>query len=125
MNDAGRRMRSVLLAAVSAAAAGCGLVSASAPPDWGYFDVVGHPTGGIPATLGFYGGAAVWAPAGYVLSGILPEPVDEPVGRVPGEILGTTAGLAVGAPFHLLALPFGGGGTPPDAPPAEGKAEPR
>ena len=110
-----KSLRRAVLAALLAASAGCGLVSAYAPPDWGYFDVVGHATGGIPATLGYYGGVAVWSPAGYLLSGILPEPGDGPVGREPGHLLGTAVGLVVGAPFHLVALPFGGKRTREDA----------
>lgn len=110
-----RTVRGSLLAAAASAVGGCGLVSSYAPPDWGWFDVVGHPTGGIPATLGYYGGVTLWSPFGYVLAGILPEPVDEPIGREPGHVLGSAVGLAVGAPFHLIALPFEGGGTPPDA----------
>ena len=108
-----KSFRRAVLAALLAASAGCGLVSAYAPPDWGYFDVVGHATGGIPATLGYYGGVAAWAPAGYIFGGILPEPVDGPVARTPGEILGTVLGLVLGAPLHLVALPFGGHGTAP------------
>ncbi len=89
---------------------GCASVGASAPPDWAYFDVVVHPGGGIPATLGFYGGAAAWSPVGFVLGSLLPYPADEWVARVPGEVLGTGIGLVLGAPFHLVALPFGSSG---------------
>jgi len=87
---------------------GCSAISAFTPPDWGYFDVVQHPTGGIPATLGYYGGVGVWSPVGILLGAVLPFPADEAV-WVPGEGLGTVVGLALGAPFHLVALPFGGG----------------
>ncbi len=91
---------------------GCASVNASSPPDWAYFDVVVHPGGGIPATLGFYGGAAVWSPVGWVLGCFLPYPADEWVERRPGEALGTAVGLVLGAPFHLIALPFGSSGPP-------------
>ena len=53
-------------------------------------------------------------------------PVDEFVATGPGHWIGTGVGLAVGAPFHLVALPFGAAGPPPDPPPSAeepGRAE--
>lgn len=102
-----RLLRAALLAALAPAAAGCASVSNHAPPEWGWFDVVVRPGGAIPANLGYYGGVALWAPVGFVVGGLLPEPVDGAVRRWPAEALGVPLGLALGAPFHLVALPFG------------------
>lgn len=106
-------LRPIALAAVLVAAAGsgsgCAAVGAAdawVPPDWGYFDVTDHPTGGIPATVGYVVGVTAWAPVGFIVGGLLPAPADAVVGWTPGEVLGTGVGLAVGAPFHLVALPF-------------------
>jgi hypothetical protein len=108
-------LRGVLLAVLLLP--GCAAISEHTPPDWGTFDVVGHPTGAIPATLGYYGGVAVWTPAGIVLGGLFPYPVDEAVAKGPGEVIGTVVGFVLGAPFHILALPFEGGGPEPEEPP--------
>ncbi len=110
MNLRRRLAAACLLSVSSLSPAGCSTISEFTPPDWAWFDVVGHPTGGIPATLGYYAGVAAWTPAGFVLGGLLPYPADEAVGKVPGEVLGTGVGVVLGAPFHLLALPFEGGG---------------
>ena len=85
-----------------------------------------HPTGGIPAALGFYGGVAIWSPAGVILDGLLPYPVDRPVAWGPGEAIGTGIGLVLGAPFHLVALPFSlfSGGEGEEPPPAEPPVDP-
>lgn len=98
----------ILLACLATALGGCSTMDAFTPPDWGYFDVVDHPVGAIPATGGYYAGVAVWTPVGLILGGLLPSPADATVGWGPGEALGTGVGLILGAPFHLLALPFGG-----------------
>ena len=100
----------VLLAIPPSALGGCSLVANQAPPEWGYFDVVTRPGGGIPASLGYYAGAFAWSPVGLVLGGLLPYPADEAVALYPGHWLGTGVGLAFGAPFHLIALPFGASG---------------
>lgn len=105
-----RALAAALLCAAALAATGCSALGRYTPPDWAWFDVVGHPTGAVPATLGYYGGVLAWSPAEFVLVGLLPWPADEVVGRGPGAVLGTGAGLVLGAPFHLLALPFSGGG---------------
>jgi hypothetical protein len=110
----------LLLALAAPGAAGCATATASTPPDWAYFDVVVHPGGGIPSTLGYYAGTAIWSPFGWVLGGLLPYPADEAVARKPGEGLGTVLGLVLGAPFHLIALPFGAAGPPEDAAPEAG-----
>jgi hypothetical protein len=89
---------------------GCSLVSSQAPPEWGYFDVVTRPGGGIPASLGYYAGVAVWSPVGILLGGLLPAPADEAVAKAPGHWIGTGVGLVLGAPFHIVALPFGAAG---------------
>lgn len=107
----------LLLALAAPGGAGCASITASTPPDWAYFDVVVHPGGGIPSTLGYYAGTAIWSPFGFVLGGLLPYPADEAVARKPGEGLGTVIGLVLGAPFHLLALPFGASGPPEDPTP--------
>ena len=101
---------------------GCALVSRQAPPECMWFDVVVHPGGGIPASLGYYLGAFVWAPVGVVAGGILPAPADEAVALYPGHWLGMAVGGVLGAPFHLIALPFGPSG-PPEDPPVEAKPE--
>jgi hypothetical protein len=102
---------------------GCALVSRQAPPECMWFDVVVHPGGGIPASLGYYLGAFVWAPVGVVAGGLLPAPADEAVALYPGHWLGTAVGGVLGAPFHLIALPFGSSG-PPEDPPVAPKPEP-
>ncbi len=99
-----------LLALGFLAGPGCAVVSGHSAPDGAWFDVTGHPTGGIPASLGYYGGVALLVPVEWLLGGVLPPPVDGPVSRAPGDVVGTGLGLVLGAPFHLLALPFGGGG---------------
>ena len=104
----GRALALVLVVAVSSP--GCALVSEHTPPDGAWFDVVGHPTGGVPATLGYYAGVTVWTPFGFVLGGLLPGPVDGVVRDGPGEVLGVSLGAALGAPFHLAAWPFTRGG---------------
>jgi hypothetical protein len=121
-----RSIRALLLgAALALPAGGC---AATAPPDWAWFDVVLHPGGGIPASLGYHAGASIWTPVGLLTGGLLPPPADEFVATGPGHWIGTGVGLVVGAPFHLVALPFGTAGPPPDPPPpakepgpAEGK----
>jgi hypothetical protein len=117
---------------------GCAAVSAFEPPDWDWFDPVLYTSGGVPASLGYYLGVAVWSPAGMILAGPLPYPADETVAWAPGEGLGVALGVVLGAPFHLLALPFrwldgggeegaGGEAGPGDAgapPPEAGEAAP-
>jgi len=113
-----------LLAALAPALGGCAAVTRQAPPECAYFDVVVHPGGGIPATLGYYTGAIVWAPVGFIVGGLLPEPAGEAVEMYPGHWLGTAVGGVLGAPFHLIALPFGPSGPPedpPEAPPPDRK----
>jgi hypothetical protein len=99
-----------LPALVLALAAGGCASAPPPPPDGAWFDVVLHPAGGIPANLGYYGGVAAWSPVGFVLGGLLPEPANGIVVREPGRVLGTGLGVVVGAPFHLVALPFGPSG---------------
>jgi len=107
-----RRLRAMaLVAALVLPGAGC---ASTAPPDWAWFDVVLHPGGGIPASLGYHLGASIWTPVGLVAGGLLPAPADETVATVPGHWIGTGLGVVVGAPCHLVALPFGTRGPPPD-----------
>ena len=106
----------LLVLAVASLPSGCALVSEHNPPDGAWFDVVGHPTGGVPATLGYYAGVTAWTPFGFVLGGLLPSPLGELVSNGPGEVLGVAAGGVLGAPFHLAAWPFSGGGEEPEAP---------
>lgn len=108
-----RRPAALLLAAaLLLPGAGC---ATTQPPDWAWFDVVLHPGGGIPASLGYHAGASLWAPVGLVVGGLLPEPADQAVATGPGHWIGTGLGFVVGAPFHLIALPFGTAGPPPDS----------
>jgi len=109
-----RSAAALLAAALASPAAGCATTS---PPDWAWFDVVLRPGGGIPASLGYHAGASCWTPVGLLVGGLLPAPADEAVATLPGHWIGTGIGLAVGAPFHLVALPFGESGPPPDPPP--------
>ena len=103
---------------------GCAAISEHTPPEGAYFDVVGHPTGAVPATLGYYGGVALWTPVGLVLGGLLPYPVDEGVYNGPAEVLGTGIGLIIGAPFHLVSLPFRSGPKEEEKPaPSSAKTE--
>lgn len=111
-----------LLLPLASPLGGCALVSNQAPPEVAYFDVVVHPGGGIPASVGYYAGAFVWSPVGLVLGGLLPYPADEAVAKYPGHWLGTGVGGVLGAPFHVLALPFGPSGPPED--PAPGATKP-
>ena len=116
------RVRPLLLAAALAAAApGCAVTT---PPDWAWFDVVLHPGGGIPSSLGYHGAASLWAPVGIVAGGLLPAPADEAVATKPGHWLGTGVGVVLGAPFHLIALPFGSSGPPAEPPPPVKPTEP-
>ena len=98
---------------------GCASVTRQAPPECAYFDVVVHPGGGIPATVGYYTGAIVWAPVGFIVGGLLPDPVGGAVEMYPGHWLGTAVGGVLGLPYHLIALPFG-----PSGPPEEKGPEP-
>jgi len=118
--------RLLLVALLVLAAAGC----AACPPDWAYFDVDRHPVGAVPAQAGYYIGTYVVAPpVMFVFIGLsgIGKDIDfgdkkswKDMEEVAGGF-GILAGLALGAPFHLLALPFGprGGAGDGDAgPPA-------
>ncbi len=105
------------------AAAGC----AAVPPDWAYFDVDRHPVGAAPAQAGYYVGAYVVAPPVLFcflgLSGLggSTDWGDKESWKVMEEAaggFGVTTGLILGAPFHLLALPFGSRGPDEPEPPS-------
>ena len=119
-----KRASRLAAAALAAASAGCAVTT---PPEWAWFDVVLHPGGGIPASLGYHAGASIWAPVGILAGGLLPAPADEAVATKPGHWLGTGVGVVLGAPFHLIALPFGTSGPPEDPlppPPPPGPVAP-
>jgi len=106
--QAGARLCLVLLLAL--AAAGCRL----SPPEWAYFDIERHPVGAIPANAGFYAGAYVVGPVlVFMIVAItnLDGNVDTTSATwdgVRGFCCGTGIGVGavLGAPFHLLGLPF-------------------
>ena len=109
----GARFFLVLLLVLSVA--GCAVT----PPEWAWFDVDRHPVGAVPAQGGFYLGAYVLAPAFVFVcvvlislggNGEVFSPSWEGL-RGLSVVIGTGLGLILGAPFHLLALPFGSRGT--------------
>jgi hypothetical protein len=85
---------------------GCVFVERQTPPNWDYFDVVQYPGGAAPATIGYYAGAATWFAPGLMLGAFPPEPVGPFLDLGIGHGIGTVLGVAVGAPFHLVSLPF-------------------
>ena len=103
--------RLLLVAFLALAAAGC----AACPPDWAYFDVDRHPVGAVPAQAGYYVGTYVVAPPvmfvflGLSGWGVRIDWEDKESWKFMKEMaggFGVLTGLALGAPFHLVALPY-------------------
>ncbi len=99
----------LLLPFMLAAVGGC----AVSPPEWGCFDVDRHPVGAVPSQAGFYAGAYVVYPLSILCMELFtlghwnwgPSPAD----NVLSAGIGVATGVVLGAPFHLVALPFGAG----------------
>lgn len=95
-------------------------------PEWQWYDTGRHPVGGVPAQAGYYTGVYLLYPVGILVGGCValvygfPVEPEEPHLRAvarwhdmtlfrlpfwPGAF-GVATGSVVGAPFHLVALPF-------------------
>jgi hypothetical protein len=118
-------MKRLLLAALLALA-GTGCVMTH--PDWAYFDAGRYPAGAVPAQAGFYAGAYASSPF-VLIFGVCKlgacmgekDEVESDWGQIKAVSagIGVLTGFAVGAPFHLVALPWrwwkGGEAGPGDA----------
>jgi hypothetical protein len=103
-----RRRTGLALAVMAALAPGCAELAA---PEWAYFDTDRHPVGGIPAQVGFYAGEFVVYPCTLILVSLFTMGRSDVHASTSGmKGMGVVTGIVVGAPFHLVALPFGSSG---------------